>query len=316
MIAFLKTTDDLLLEAGCMKMDRTKTSEYQFEYQWIPSGRLIGKGACVDSNYKPYFVPETGITRVYSTIEQQVIRNVDAKEETVSIDFTLVMRWQDPNIRTNFTHQDKTIGAITLDEKNAFMIWIPDFYIFDLRSFKLHEERTKSLKILTEEHFFQFKNISTSRKQRRKTTVELRIEVKTTVYCQFNHGNYPIDTQKCRVKLGSRSLGAIFKLYDPTKTFHQITKYEAASFDISITFFDGGLDDGMNTIGLDITMDRIYEPFIWKYYVPCTAIVLVSGLSFTIPLSAIPGRVALLVTQFLSLINLFIFQMVSLYRVF
>ena len=104
---------------------------------------------------------------------------------------------------------------------------------------------------------------------------------------------------------------AIFRLYDPNNTYHQVSKYEAVCFDMEITFFDEGHADGKNTIGFHIKMERIIQPFIWKYYIPCIAIVLVSGLSFIIPLSAIPGRVALLVTQFLSLINLFIFQMVS-----
>ena len=44
---------------------------------------------------------------------------------------------------------------------------------------------------------------------------------------------------------------------------------------------------------------------------PCIAIVIATSFSFIIPLSAIPGRVALIVTQFLTLTNIFINQMVS-----
>ena len=40
--------------------------------------------------------------------------------------------------------------------------------------------------------------------------------------------------------------------------------------------------------------------------------VLVSEIGFVVPITAIPGRVALLVTQFLTLVNLFIYQMVNL----
>ena len=41
------------------------------------------------------------------------------------------------------------------------------------------------------------------------------------------------------------------------------------------------------------------------------AIVVVSFISFLVPLTAIPGRIALVVTQFLTLTNMFIHQMVS-----
>ena len=303
----------MLLEAGCKRKEWTRTSEYQYEFQWIASGSLIAKGVCLEPNYRSYFVPEAGNTLVYSTIEEQAVRNVDAKEETVSIDFTLVMRWLDPNINTHFTDDDIAQGGITLDENKASRIWTPDLYIFNVTSFKdkREEERIKSLRILSREDFSQLQYASRPRRRGEKTAVELRIEVKKIIYCRFYHRLYPIDSQKCRITLGSRSLGAIFHLYDPDKNFHHLHRYEAVSFDMTIEFFDQGYSDGNNTIGFDITMDRIYEPFIWKYYVPCIAIVSVSGLSFIIPISAIPGRVALLVTQFLSLINLFIFQMVS-----
>merc|ERR1712141_399098 len=62
-------------------------------------------------------------------------------------------------------------------------------------------------------------------------------------------------------------------------------------------------------VGFDIKMDRILSPFLFKYYLPSFAIVTASSISFIIPLTAIPGRVAFMVTQFLTLTNLFIYQM-------
>ena len=55
---------------------------------------------------------------------------------------------------------------------------------------------------------------------------------------------------------------------------------------------------------------NMYSVFI-EFSDNLNAIVVVSIMGFIIPASAIPGRVALLVTQFLTLINLFIYQMVS-----
>merc|ERR1712020_734485 len=59
-----------------------------------------------------------------------------------------------------------------------------------------------------------------------------------------------------------------------------------------------------------IHMSRAFQPFFMHYYAPSIAIVLVTQASFIIPPDCIPGRVALLVTQFLTLVNIFIDQQV------
>merc|ERR1711963_24103 len=61
--------------------------------------------------------------------------------------------------------------------------------------------------------------------------------------------------------------------------------------------------------GFNITLKRIIQPYLYQYYFPSIAIVIVSFISFIIPLSAIPGRIVLVVTQFLTLTNIFIHQM-------
>ena len=83
------------------------------------------------------------------------------------------------------------------------------------------------------------------------------------------------------------------------------THFEAVGFDMKITFTDGSVPD-VKQYGFEIRMRRILSPFFLKSYIPSTSIVLISGISFMIPLSAIPGRVGLSVTLFLTLANIFI----------
>ena len=66
----------------------------------------------------------------------------------------------------------------------------------------------------------------------------------------------------------------------------------------------------------EVNFNFMLPSFLLKYYAPCAAIVLVSEIGFIIPVTVIPGRVGLLVTQFLTLINIFIHQMVSCYNNF
>lgn len=52
-------------------------------------------------------------------------------------------------------------------------------------------------------------------------------------------------------------------------------------------------------------MDRHTGHYVFKYYLPCAAMVLVAAVSFVIDPAAVPGRTALLVTLFLVLSTIF-----------
>ena len=76
-----------------------------------------------------------------------------------------------------------------------------------------------------------------------------------------------------------------------------------------------GFFDGLKEVGFNLTMKRIQQPFILRYYLPCVAIVIVTQISFYIPPDAIPGRIGLLITLFLTLMNLLIGEQVNLFRI-
>ena len=96
-------------------------------------------------------------------------------------------------------------------------------------------------------------------------------------------------------------------LYDPTnQSLHTTKHYNAQGFNVTISFHNES-----NGIGFDIELKRIVLPYTLQYHLPCCCIVMVSFISFIVPLSALPGRVGLMVTQFLTLTNIFIHQMVS-----
>ena len=276
---------------------------------------MLEKGVCIGANYKKSFVPEEGRTIVYSTIEYQKVREVDAKKRTLTIDFVLNMIWLDPNIRVNFSDGNIDKGGIILSQGAVQKIWTPDLYIINRA-----EEEWKSLKtskVLSTNEFKRIQQISDSKHLVDfAATIELKYEIKATVYCNFEYYKYPLDEQNCNVEFGSSSFGAIFNLYDKTEEYHNDSVHDddALNLNLKITFFDNGNShQGNNTVGIRINMNRLTKSFVMKYYIPCIAIVLVSEIGFVIPITSIPGRVSLLVTQFLTLINLFIYQMVSLF---
>ena len=97
----------------------------------------------------------------------------------------------------------------------------------------------------------------------------------------------------------------------------QVLKKVMHGFELDLRYsgtfikYNDSMQNGSDTFGFNITLERMIQPYIYQYYLPCISIVVVSQISFVIPLSAIPGRVGLVVTQFLTLTNLFIHQMVN-----
>ena len=290
----------MVLEAGCRKKKWIKNENTGLEdrYEWQAGGSLLANGACIDERYEKHLVPEPGKTRVYSVINREKIRHVDSRKETISVDLVLTMRWFDPKIHTNANETKDTNSGLVLSPGAMRKIWTPDIAILNVTSFKIQEEWTslRTSKIIPSNES--------------EVNVEMTYGIKASVYCTFDHSKHPLDVQKCNMTLGSRSFGAIFVLASENDKHRGNETYSASNFHVSSQLFDDKINFGNNTIGIAVTLNHFIRPFVIKYYLPSMAIVVVSLLGFAFPLSAIPGRVALLVTQFLTLTNLFIYEMV------
>ena len=117
----------MLIDAGCKKKVYKENSSYL--YDWVGSGKLLSKGACIEEDYRRYLAPDLEMTQVYTTIERQKVRAVYSKEETMSIDLTLSMKWLDPNIKTNYSLEDKNNSRVVIDTEKLDLIWKPDLFI-------------------------------------------------------------------------------------------------------------------------------------------------------------------------------------------
>ena len=289
---------------GCKEWGKLFKGDPLSPFGWLAKGTLLADGLCISNEYENSVVPLKGNTTVYSTIGHPKIRDISLSEGTVSVDFQLTMRWLDPNLKKRFDPDDIEAGFIVLSKASLDKIWNPDLYILD--SVKPPAESKPSLKrasaLTTYMPGISSDNIP---------IIEVQYEVKSTVYCLFHPARYPMDQQICNLTFGSGSFEAMFVLYNLDEISRIPITSESSTFEIKITFLDSMMRNGNNTVGMKIDIGRILSPFLLKYYVPCIAIVLLSAMSFAIPVTAIPGRVGLLVTLFLTLTNLFIHQMVS-----
>ena len=145
----------------------------------------------------------------------------------------------------------------------------------------------------------------------RNTKVIYNLEAQATIYCNFQFFYYPMDYQTCDFMMD----GAYPRQGIVNFLFHvgyfAVTNKNAIldDFEINVTFNDGTNQTGIHGV---ITLGRSIFPYVIKYYLPCIAIIAMSALSFVMSKEseAIVGRVALLVTQFLTLTNILIAQQV------
>ena len=92
---------------------------------------------------------------------------------------------------------------------------------------------------------------------------------------------------------------------------YRFLRFEVICFQFNLQLENLDKDAKNDTkFGFTIRMSRRLQPFVMECYLPCIAIVVVSHISFIVPLDALPGRIALLVTLFLTLANICIHQQV------
>ena len=260
--------------------------------------------------------PAEKITSIYIQIlEQKAIRLDEGKNE-LELHLKGQLLWEDERIHTNFSAYDLKNGwlMVSWEKMKAItqrgeMIWMPTFFVRDLakvtspygdNSFNVFTK----LEFLTHNPFHE--NI---------TLVRLSFTVKITLLCDFQYDNYPMDTQLCPLRFFTEtSQNLELHLYDPEiKNHRSETNLDRLGFDITTNFIEisSSENSGVFEVGFDMILKRIYRPFIYQYYIPSFTIVCVSTFSFVVPLTAIPGRISLAVTNLLCLVTMYINQMVN-----
>ena len=270
-------------------------------------GTMLSESVCIPKGYCKGAVPHRP-TVVNTKIEIHNIREIDDKKMRITLDYYQELRWKDNRILTHFNFS--TIPVVVINNNLINDIWKPDLWIKNLFDFQLHSllEPTSGLLIT------QNKNCvygdCTEIESNSDTIIIYNFEALATVYCNFDFLRYPMDTQHCDF------------IMDGAYPYPDIVNFRFEEGHFGITYKNSNTDDFVLDITFDdknngtgmycsVKMERCLLPYIIKYYLPCIAIVVVSLISFLLSLDSIPARVALLVTQFLTLTNILIAQQVS-----
>jgi len=203
--------------------------------------------------------------------------------------------WPEPRMVINTTADWSTAGEINVGADLIEHFWTPDIIIHDLVQFK------KPV-ILSEVAALEI---------RRENAVYYKVRSDVTIVCRgMNFALYPFDRHVCYLKLTSFGHDTTEMILNGGFTYHEQNQ-RALYFRIDIreTYGSSGVFMGKNSnysmYALEIHMTRIVTQYLLNVYMPTGVFVIISWVSFIIPVEIIAARVVLLVTLTLVLINMF-----------
>ena len=250
---------------------------------FVSPDQMLVTNVCLMPYYRSNQAPFEHLhtkTQVNIDLYEVAVLEINEKKKKLTVKISQHLAWVEPRIRANFSGVENDI--IKLSSDNFFQIWQPDVDLYSPNLIGWESLYAPRL----------YKDIVVYNGPDNITKLSAWKDWKASMYCAFNFSSFPFDTHVCE----------FLQLADRISISHVGTFVDEAAPDPP---------NGSDHIGFNMKLKRIRSPYIYKYYLPCAAIVLVSQISFTIPISSIPGRVSLVVTQFLTLTNIFIYQMVS-----
>lgn len=242
--------------------------------------------------------------------------DVDDKHQSVKFKMSIEVGWIEPRLQiidnSSLWIQDHDLRFAKISASWLHYLWVPDFDVLYLKSFQINHvlEPEGSLEI------FPDKNI--------RYTFPVNMEIE----CPFFHYRYfPLDTQDCFFAIGSYEYtieemiftGEMIYIRQNQRPLHYNIKDISAVTKNGSTFEGGIIEqcDFYHHHGclvlhkhmyshymVRVHMTRLFQPYLIRTYLPSFLIVIISWFGFVIDPLVVPGRMTLLVTLLLTLVNI------------
>lgn len=267
--------------------------------------------ACLPKDYSKFELPmKTGVNEISVSIHIDEVLRINDKDYSITFACYFNVKWPDKRIRLDqdFGQEQAGPGVNVTNNPNILVpmslemvkdLWLPNIFIYNIKTYKVIDVLNKLAGLW----------IGTDK------SVMYSQATHITFICPMRFDKFPLDTQTCKFQVGSYS-------YDDSKmTFEtDVAAYSepktsnSIALDYAITInklkrsdqvFLGGPLGNFSLAGFEMVLHRYVSTYIITYYLPSGLFVIVSWISFLIPMDVIPGRMALLVTLFLVLVNIF-----------
>ena len=228
------------------------------------------------------------------------VSDVNDKAQTISVSMYFGVSWFEPRLRINESAEDWTEtkmgppNEVNVSPETLKYLWYPELEIYGLEDFNLHRvlKEMSGVRII------------------KNQTIHYELRVVIAISCQMNFDDYPLDWHSCPFQIGS--------YYGTDKTvtcseYYEFDKDRQRSLQHFINISDLSAEDRNVSLpsgdyaacGFTVELNRMRMQTVIQVYLPSTMFVMVSWVSFLIKPEVIPGRMALLITLFLVLTNIF-----------
>ena len=317
-------------QSNCLK-NETCLDHFKTKFDCIPVNdwnlvkiaETFIQNICISSSYdisKPPVPP----TQVACFFADAKLLDVNERKQEITMMVWMFTFWEDPRIKVQLTNQISKINLPPITATKP-IIWHP-FAFLNIQDMK---EVTHLFDPLIVMNLMVVSgrrvNFVTSLKERKlfhlnATVLTGSLRMKIKLSCEFDFTYYPFDYQICAFRIITNGInGTLYERPKHNISFAPKKQLKFNGFDLDrITINDSPelhplTQERTIKFGFDLQMKRETATYFYQYFIPVITIVIISFFSFIVPLTALPGRVAILVTQFLTLTNIFIHEMVSIY---
>jgi len=228
------------------------------------------------------------------------ISNINDKAQSMVISMYFAVAWEEPRMVINESAvewRDARTGPT--DEVNESpetlrYIWYPELEIYGLETFG----RQSVLKEMSGVRIMKNK------------TINYELGVRITISCRMNFDDYPLDAHTCQFQVGSYydtkdmvtcTAAFIYDLKRQRSLQHFLTIEDLPEQFHTVVIPSGNY----SACGFQVRLQRKQMQYVIQVYLPSCMFVIVSWVSFMVKPEVVPGRMAMLVTLFLVLINIF-----------
>ena len=282
----------------------------------------IMKTACLPKEYSKFELPikqAEGNNQIDITIDIDEVLRINDKDYSITFSCYFNVQWKERRIHLGpeFGKEQCLAEAAegggaecynTTGNANIMVpmnlefvkdLWLPNIFIYNLKTYKVIDVLNKLAGLW----------IGADK------TVLYSQATHITFICPMRFDKFPLDTQMCKFQVGSYSYNdKIMRFLTEQAGYSGGKLGNSIALDYAIKIshlkpsdavFSGGGLGNFSLAGFEMVLHRYVSTYIITYYLPSGLFVIVSWISFLIPMDVIPGRMALLVTLFLVLVNIF-----------
>uniref|UniRef100_H2XVB8 Uncharacterized protein n=1 Tax=Ciona intestinalis TaxID=7719 RepID=H2XVB8_CIOIN len=233
-------------------------------------------------------------TRVKVSLLIESLTDISEKNMDFTCTLCLHETWKDERLRFRGTTANQ---SVVLPSRLVDKLWVPDLYVFGSKSSFIHKTTVDNLVM----------------RLYSDGTIFYIVKITSTVACQMNLHNFPLDVEKCSLRLQSLgytsdeltlewSVGNHMEdLFMDTRLVKNMPKFQLVHYTFHSTQYNYDDRDKIERVSVIFELKRYLLSVFFQSYFPALIMVVLAGLGMWIDPRSVPARISLGVTSVLTI---------------